>query len=37
MLIASIFSPWAVLWGAIPIGLALIGWFWPKATAEDVA
>jgi cytochrome c oxidase subunit 1 len=28
--ISSIFSPWAVLFGAIPSGIALIAWFWPK-------
>jgi cytochrome c oxidase subunit 1 len=37
VLIASIFSPWAVVWGAIPVGAALIGWFWPKDTPEDIA
>lgn len=35
MLIWSIFSPWAVVWGAIPIAITLIGWFWPKGTPED--
>jgi cytochrome c oxidase subunit I+III len=35
MLIWSIFSPWAVVWGSIPIAFTLIGWFWPKATPED--
>jgi cytochrome c oxidase subunit 1 len=35
MLIWSIFSPWAVVWGSIPVGVALIGWFWPKGTPED--
>ncbi|WP_311982631.1 cytochrome c oxidase subunit I [Bradyrhizobium japonicum] len=35
MLIWSIFSPWAVVWGSIPIAVALIGWFWPKGTPED--
>jgi cytochrome c oxidase subunit 1 len=28
--ISSIFSPWAVLFGAIPSAIALIAWFWPK-------
>jgi cytochrome c oxidase subunit I len=37
MLIWSIFSPWAVVWGSIPIGISLIGWFWPKGTPEDEA
>ncbi|TWB03585.1 cytochrome c oxidase subunit I [Bradyrhizobium stylosanthis] len=35
MLIWSIFSPWAVIWGSIPVAVALIGWFWPKGTPED--
>jgi len=29
--IASIFSPWAVLFGAIPCAIALTAWFWPKS------
>ena len=37
MLISSIFTPWAVVWGAFPIAVALIGWFWPKGTPEDEA
>jgi cytochrome c oxidase subunit 1 len=37
MLISSIFSPWAVVWGSVPIAVALIGWFWPKATLEDLS
>ncbi len=37
MLIWSIFSPWAVVWGSIPVAITLIGWFWPKGTAEDEA
>jgi cytochrome c oxidase subunit 1 len=28
--ITSIFSPWAVVFGAIPTGIALLAWFWPK-------
>ncbi|ANL37764.1 cytochrome c oxidase subunit I [Rhizobium phaseoli] len=35
MLIGSIFTPWAVIWGAIPIAITLTGWFWPKQTPED--
>ncbi|TGU93131.1 cytochrome c oxidase subunit I [Mesorhizobium sp. M00.F.Ca.ET.151.01.1.1] len=37
MLIWSIFSPWAVVWGSIPLGITLIGWFWPKGVPEDEA
>jgi cytochrome c oxidase subunit I len=35
MLISSIFTPWAVVWGAVPIFIALVGWFWPKSVPED--
>jgi cytochrome c oxidase subunit 1 len=35
MLIWSIFTPWAVVWGSIPVLVTLIGWFWPKGTPED--
>jgi cytochrome c oxidase subunit I+III len=33
--LGSIFTPWAVVWGAIPVAITLIGWFWPKGTPED--
>lgn len=29
LFVASIFTPWAIVWGAIPVGLALAFWFWP--------
>jgi cytochrome c oxidase subunit I len=35
LFIGSIFTPWAVVWGAPPLAAALIGWFWPKDTKED--
>jgi heme/copper-type cytochrome/quinol oxidase subunit 1 len=28
--VASIFSPWAIPFGAIPVAIALAAWFWPK-------
>lgn len=37
LLIWSIFSPWAIVWGSIPLMITLIGWFWPKGTAEDAS
>jgi cytochrome c oxidase subunit I+III len=37
MLIWSIFSPWAVVWGSIPLAITLIGWFWPKSVPEDAS
>ncbi|AON54647.1 cytochrome c oxidase subunit I [Herbaspirillum seropedicae] len=30
LFIGSIFSPWAVVWGALPVGLATAIWFWPR-------
>lgn len=37
MLISSIFTPWAVVWGSIPVTVTLIGWFWPSGAPEDEA
>jgi len=34
--IGSIFTPWAVVWGSVPIAITLVGWFWPKDVPEDV-
>jgi cytochrome c oxidase subunit I len=34
--LGSIFTPWAVVWGALPITVTLIGWFWPSDEPEDV-
>jgi cytochrome c oxidase subunit 1 len=34
LFIGSIFTPWAVLWGAIPLFITLTGWFWPKHAGE---
>jgi cytochrome c oxidase subunit 1 len=30
LFIGSIFTPWAIVWGSIPVGIALTLWFWPK-------
>ena len=30
MFIGSIFTPWAVVIGAVPVAIALTAWFWPK-------
>lgn len=35
MFICSIFSPWAVVFGAVPATIALIAWFWPKSATPD--
>jgi cytochrome c oxidase subunit 1 len=29
LFVASIFTPWALVWGSIPVAAALIFWFWP--------
>jgi cytochrome c oxidase subunit 1 len=33
--LASIYTPWAVVWGSLPVTVTLIGWFWPKGVPED--
>ncbi len=30
LFIGSIFTPWALVWGAIPIAITLTLWFWPQ-------
>lgn len=29
LFVASIFTPWAVVWGSIPVTIAVAIWFWP--------
>jgi hypothetical protein len=29
MFIGTVFTPWALIWGSVPIAVTLIGWFWP--------
>jgi cytochrome c oxidase subunit I+III len=37
--VGSIFTPWAVVWGSVPVAIALIAWFWPdhREAAEELA
>ena len=35
LFVASIFSPWAIVFGAIPAAIALTAWFWPKDLKRD--
>ena len=35
LFVGSIFTPWMVVWGSIPLAITLIGWFWPKGEPED--
>jgi heme/copper-type cytochrome/quinol oxidase subunit 1 len=39
LFIGSIFTPWAVVWGAVPVATALTAWFWPRRrpTEEHLA
>jgi len=30
LFIGSIFTPWATVWGAVPVTLSLAAWFWPS-------
>ena len=30
LFIGSIFTPWAVVWGTVMVGVAMTAWFWPK-------
>jgi cytochrome c oxidase subunit 1 len=34
LFIWSIFTPWGVVYGAAPLFVAMVGWFWPKAPDE---
>jgi cytochrome c oxidase subunit I+III len=36
LFIGSIFTAWALVWGAIPVTIALIGWFWPTEEQTQV-
>jgi cytochrome c oxidase subunit I+III len=39
LFVGSIFTPWAIVWGSVPLTAALIAWFWPRPreTAEELA
>jgi cytochrome c oxidase subunit I+III len=30
MFISTVFSPWGLVWGSVPIAITLIAWFWPR-------
>jgi heme/copper-type cytochrome/quinol oxidase subunit 1 len=34
LFIGSIFTPWAVVYGAVPVFITMVGWFWPKSANE---
>jgi cytochrome c oxidase subunit 1 len=37
LFLGSIFTPWAVPVGAVPVFVALVGWFWPKKHEQQSA
>ena len=34
LFVGSIFTPWAVVYGAVPVFITMVGWFWPKKPDE---
>ena len=34
LFIWSIFTPWGVVYGSVPIFVTMVGWFWPKRADE---
>ena len=36
LMIGSMFTPWSVVWGSIPLGIAGLGWFWPKKKDREM-
>jgi cytochrome c oxidase subunit I+III len=37
LFVGSIFTPWALVWGAVPVTIAIIGWFWPSERETRIA
>ena len=35
MFVCSIFSPWALAIGIVPVAIALLAWFWPKSPEPE--
>ena len=35
LFVSSIFTPWAVVIGSVPVAIALIAWFWPKDRSHE--
>jgi cytochrome c oxidase subunit 1 len=36
LFIATIFTAWGLVWGFIPVTIAMIGWFWPKEEETQI-
>lgn len=35
LFVGSVFTPWAVVIGAVPVGIGLFGWLWPRQKDHD--
>jgi cytochrome c oxidase subunit 1 len=35
LFVGSIFTPWAIVWGAVPVAIAATCWFWPKRKVAE--
>jgi cytochrome c oxidase subunit 1 len=35
MLVWILYTPWAFIFGAIPIGIGLVGWAWPRGPKSE--
>jgi len=36
LFVGSIFTPWAVVWAAVPVAIGTTMWFWPKRSTSDM-
>jgi cytochrome c oxidase subunit I+III len=34
--IGTVFTPWGLVWGPVPVAIALTCWFWPKAKEVEI-
>jgi cytochrome c oxidase subunit I len=35
LFVGSIFTPWALVWGAVPVAITLTIWFWPQRARSE--
>jgi cytochrome c oxidase subunit I+III len=35
LFVGSVFTPWAAVWGLVPVAIALTLWFWPRRTETE--
>nr|WP_234484245.1 cytochrome c oxidase subunit I [Noviherbaspirillum pedocola] len=37
LFIGTIFTPWALIWGAVPVAITMTAWFWPNRRVTENA